>query len=528
MTTTDELRLVSHEANGLRLDVREAVAVRVVRAADSVAFYLSLFEDEIDERLGELTAQAAVTTLGDSEPDQVALNLEPTDALVVSKPDGTIAVARGGACNVPLYRCVAGGLLVVSTALPVDGEGALSFAGLLDSVAVAGVAYRHDNNVVLRAPLAGWYRLRRGGVSRLAPGENLAENLIEHARAVTPLGRDALIAAMRSALSDFGARQRRLRSKALVEFSGGIDSTVATLGARMHDVTVRGISVHFPFYEFRYEDGIQQAAAEALQVRRHVLDGTAMHSFTPPAHWPRLDEPATIVMAVHRNQTIAGIAAGAAIDRIYVGEGGDELFAEDMLEPLPVMAALPRELFSGRAWGVIERTRQCALAQPSLRNRSRMISIYDARLDVTMKEAYGTATRSPFTDLAMARCGLQWAMLTRELGEPHSKRILAEAFAQDMPDAVRDRRGKVCWDGVFARAYATHEETILAVFDRNRRVLGHLGIDVRWLTRRVGELARWERTTYGADDGAVFACYGLATWLESWGIRDAAEHEWMP
>ena len=84
------------------------------------------------------------------------------------------------------------------------------------------------------------------------------------------------------------------------------------------------------------------------------------------------------------------------------------------------------------------------------------------------------------------------------------------------------------WDGVFARAYAEHADTIMSAFERNQRVLHHLGIDVSWLTRRTRELSRWERSKYGPDDGVVFAAYALATWLATWGIQDPSNHQWTP
>ncbi len=88
------------------------------------------------------------------------------------------------------------------------------------------------------------------------------------------------------------------------------------------------------------------------------------------------------------------------------------------------------------------------------------------------------------------------------------------------------RRGKVNWFGVFARAYHDHADTIIGAFERTRPMLHHLGIDASWLARRVGELSRWERARYGPDDAPIFACYGLATWLESWGIEHPGDHRW--
>ena len=204
------------------------------------------------------------------------------------------------------------------------------------------------------------------------------------------------------------------------------------------------------------------------------------------------------------------------------------MFAENVLAPAPTPAPLPRELFSAQAWHTVTQTREHVTSSPVFHRRSLLTSVYDARLDIAMKDHFGITTRSPFTDLAMARCGIQWATLKAELGVRHSKEILAEAFGDQMPQAVLGRRDKVPWDGVFARAYAEHGEVIVDTFDRSSQMLGHLGIDVSWLVRRVRQLSRWERTQSGSDDAAVFGAYALATWLESWGIRHPGDHGWGP
>lgn len=88
------------------------------------------------------------------------------------------------------------------------------------------------------------------------------------------------------------------------------------------------------------------------------------------------------------------------------------------------------------------------------------------------------------------------------------------------------RRGKVSWDGVGARAYAAHADSIVTEIDRVRGPLEQIGIDVRWVTGRVAQLARWENTTFGRDDKEVFAAYAIATWLRSWGVEQVSDCSW--
>ncbi len=519
--------ITSFEEGPFRLDVRTAVTVRRVAVREQTLFYLSLFDDEIDARLDEFLANALGAPHTERDLAAAALWLEPTDAVVITCTDGEVLVARGGACTFPLYWTTAAGSIVVSTMLPVDSERRLSREGLIACVAVVSVTYQNELNLSLRTPLSRWFRYRRGAVSRLSPSAGLlSERPVDHAEPEqSELDRDQLIENIRSALHKFGARIQG-RDRALVELSGGFDSTLAAIAAHKQGIELLGVSVHFPYYEFRFEENIQQATAESLALSRTRLDGTTLFAYSPSDWWPRLDEPATCVIALTRDLAIARLASSAGVDRVLVGQGGDQLFSEDMLELVRAPIQLARGAFSNAAWQQIENARAVMASAPAFLNRTTLTYLHDARLDVALKEAFGTSTRSPFTDLAMVRCGIAWARISARLAVRQKKKILMEAFAAELPAAVAGRRGKVSWDGVCARMYAQNGEAIAYEIERVRDPLVHMGVDVRWLTRRVAQLARWERTTFGEDDREVFAVYALATWLHSWGVDRVSDCDW--
>ena len=106
---------------------------------------------------------------------RAALQLEPTDAVVVAGAPGDILVARGGAANFPLYWHATGAKLVLSTVLPVDRERCLSRAGLLSSLTVSTIVNQNEPNVSAWTPVHGWFRCRRGVVSRLTPDGRVSE-----------------------------------------------------------------------------------------------------------------------------------------------------------------------------------------------------------------------------------------------------------------------------------------------------------------------------------------------------------------
>src|SRR6266550_3717369 len=154
----------------LQLAVRESVAVRRVAGPDQTLFYLSLFDDEIDSRLAEFLACGSRTTWTEEALASAALRLEPTDVVVIACPQGDILIARGGACNFPVYWSATDRAVLVSTVLPVDRDRRLSLAGLMASVAVVSVTHQYEPNLSLRAPLSGWFRCRRGAVSKVSLG----------------------------------------------------------------------------------------------------------------------------------------------------------------------------------------------------------------------------------------------------------------------------------------------------------------------------------------------------------------------
>jgi len=507
--------------------VREAVAVRRVEHRGQTLVYLSLFDDELDPRLEEFLMFTPGEGWSEANLAGAALCLEPTDAVIIAGRDEDILVARGGACNFPLYWKVIAGSTVVTTALPIDGERRLSIAGLIDSVAVVSVTYQNEPNLSRHAPLNGWFRCRRGTVSRFSASAGcLSERPIDLAdSAEDKHGRDQLIGAIRLALDKFGRRQQG-RPRALVELSGGIDSTLAAIAVRSHGVELHGISIHFPYYEFRFEDNIQLAVAKSLGVVRTRRDGSSVFPYAPPDWWPRLDEPATCIIAIKRDLMMARLASGEGIDRVLVGQGGDQVFSEDMLQPVPGPMPLARGAFSAAGWGRVESARALMERFPRYLRRSTLTYLHDARLDVAFKEYVGAITRSPFCDIDMARCGMFWARLSARDGVIEGKRILAEAFAKELPGVVTGRRAKVSWDGICARSYAQHADSIIDEIERVSAPLEHIGLNARWLVRRVRELARWEKTTFGQDDKEVFAAYALATWLHSWGVERVRDCGW--
>ena len=135
-------------------------------------------------------------------------------------------------------------------------------------------------------------------------------------------------------------------------------------------------------------------------------------------------------------------------------------------------------------------------------------------------------SRTPFTDLGMTMCGLAYAKWCAGHGFNPGKKIIADAFADILPEAILRRRGKVSWEGVYARTYVANEGSLSKEFESCHEALEEIGFDVQWLLRRVRALGRLETTEYGRDDREVMSAQAVAYWLNEKGIFKRADCTW--
>lgn len=511
------------DAGALRLTLRPAVVCRELSWGSRPTFYLSIYDDEIDERtdawlraLGRRDGASAP-----ADPDALGSRLEPTDAVIAPAADGRIVVARGGCCTFPLYWRRVGTHIEVSTSLPIGARPTLSAAGLVKAAAAVNLCSSYEPNAWLETPLAGWCRLRRGAVTVLAADAAVRETPILHVGS-GDVDAETVTRNVRAAFDAYGATQRRVASS-IVELSGGFDSTLAAAAALRPGHRMHGVSTAFRYYEFRFEEPVQQAVARSLGVTRTVVDGEATFPYTPAARPVRLDEPAVFVTGIRQAELFGELAAERGATRIYNGIGGDQLFSTDLTE-LETFA--PRRPscgpFSRAAWRTMRRAADEIRSAVPLRDRRAATFVYDARVDVWIKETFGAVQRSPFTDLAVFHAAEAWSRHCHARGGRPDKRVLVDAAGDWLPDEVVNRRGKVAYDGVWMRAYAANLEPIASAFERVAGVLARIGLSPAWLIRRAEALAAWRPFS----DREVLAAYAIAVWLAAWGIEREGDAAW--
>ena len=498
---------------GVEVSVRPAVRIRGHGYGRGIALYLSLYDDELDERAEAFWSHG----LERDEPPWSELEL--TDALLHVAANGAVTVARGAACTFPLYYATERGRPRFATSLPILEEAALSRSGLLTAVAGACLHSSYEVNAVAETPLARWRRLRRGVVTRFDGPALTSEQFIRPQRDAKTPTRQEIGREVRAAFDAYGRSQRHVTSSVL-EASGGFDSTLAAaVPARSG---MRGVSVMFPYYEFRFERAVQQAAAEHLGIARQELDGTALFPYSPAAVPVRFDEPSVFVTGIRHAEEVARFAARHGAERIYTGHGGDQCFATDLLDREPLVSnTLESGPFTRQAWQAVRRAMDTTRSSDLL-DRSLGTLVYDARPDVWIRENLGPIHRTPFSDLRVFRSALAWSRWCKQHHMRPDKSILADAVGDLLPHAVVARKGKVAYDGVWMRAYHRHADHIASLFEQVGGVLAHIGASPRWLQRRAQELGQWR----DRSDREVLALYAIAVWLSAWGITRIGDATW--
>lgn len=510
MTTASTEVVVAHAT----LLVRPAVAWREQALPTGQGLYLSLYDDEIEQRANDFWEQLRQCGLNWSQAP-----LEPSDAVMFARGN-EVVLARGAAATFPLYWRTDGRRLGLTTALPVLDDEPLSASGLLAAVAAAALNGSYEPNAFVQTPLARWRRVRRASWLRFSEGLCNGQGIISPTWQPRHSSRDAVARSVRSAIDAYGRSQSQV-TQSLLEVSGGFDSTLAA--AAVNRERMHGVSVVFPFYEFRFEEPVQRATAEFLGIDRTGIDGLDLFPYAPTQSPIRFDEPSVFITGMRHAETVARFGFAKGLRRLYTGHGGDQCFSTNLFVPEVTVDRPPqRGPFSGRAWGVVSKALASVRSSP-WNDRRLGTFVYDARADAWTKETFGLTPRTPFSDRALFESALDWSCWCQQYGVCPDKSILAEGAADLLPEAVLTRRGKVAYDGVWMRAYCRNARHIDDVFSLTADTLEHIGIDTRWVRRRSAELADWQ----ARSDREILALYAVATWVEAWGLCRPGERTWV-
>ncbi len=499
----------------LKLEFRSSIAVREWSDREGSFFYLSLIYSEIDDRVSSFRDKLP----GAANPLR---HLELTDALIQFSGDKDVNVYRGGSCTFPLYWKTGNNLLFIASQLPISGHQNFSRRNFVSFFANVSLQSAYEPNCFASTPLGDWKRLRRGTATFFKDNVFVGEEIFLHESLTKVTCEDEMVELVQCAFNSYGTSQKHGKSSVL-ELSGGFDSTLAAAAAPALLPSMHGVSVEFPYYEFRFEAEVQEEVGRELRISRSVLDGTDAFPYSAVDEVFLFDEPTVFVTGLRHAEQVAQFARSRDASFLYIGHGGDQLFATDLQTTDPVSnLRFEKGLFSREAQHTLASAYNIIKGSPWLQRASACF-VYDACIDVWMNERYGLTVRTPFTDLKMFKVALCWSDWCKQFAARPDKSILARSMQEILPDAVLNRKGKVAYDGVWLRGYMKHADHISSVFDQTSSVLEHIGLSPRWLINRVKDIASLQ----ASSSAEIVAAYAISHWLLSWDIRRVEDVNWI-
>lgn len=504
--------------------IRSGVSLREHVVTKGAIYYLSIFDDEIDDRmqrfLGRLLDFKSIS--GIESLQELGADMELSDAVIFRQLGDRVIVLKGGSCNIPLYWNAPANRLELSTFLPLDDDPVLSKSGLLSYITALSLNGQHPQNAFTETPLDKWLRIRRGMVTVFQADKLILESpfLCPYV-SKDPLNEEVVTDAVQDSFHKFSQSQRHVRSS-ILELSGGYDSTLAGRFALSAPHKMLGVSLKYPHYEFRFEDDIQKAVGESLSIPRLTIDGTELLPFSLPDSSIRFDEPTVFVTGARHAEAVAKIAKHADATKIYVGHGGDVLFSCNLYAPQEPNIINYREVVSKNASGIVAGVLQ-QIHNPMYRQRNTGCFAYDGIQDIWIKEVYGAMIRTPFNDLALYKAALMWSAFCNQRGLDPDKRILKDGLPNYLPSEVVNRKGKVSYDGLWARAYSRYGEAIASTIDRTSGILEFIGISPKLVFAQIRKLQSWQ----SMSGDSVIAAYAISSWLNSRGIHNISGRRWV-
>ncbi len=148
---------------------------------------------------------------------------------------------------------------------------------------------------------------------------------------------------------------------------------------------------------------------------------------------------------------------------------------------------------------------------------------YDGRLDTWIKEYYCSSIRSPFTDLKVFQAARLWSAYCRLKNTVIDKSILTITFPDMLPLELRQRKGKIRYEGVWARAYHLHGEDIANSIENCAGVFEMIGVKPLKLIKRIRDLQDFRSD----EEKHVISAFSIADWLCSRDLKRPYDIKWV-
>lgn len=447
-------------------------------------------------------------------------------AILIDRARSRIVVVRGGSSKQRLYHRLDAGGACISDEPRATWPALAARADILAFFAAGSLFGPFEMRWTLETCWSGVHCTPAGTAVELQPASRVERRWEVIHDDLGGVPRDAAEAARRLRdVVDRTVERAVTQAHGLAfEISGGIDSSIvasralaacARLGLR-RDAT--GISITYPYYEFRREGAFIDDVHGRHRLRRASLDGARLLPFATLAGVPEHPEPNLSLVGMAQHEAMLGAAAAARASVLFHGFGGDTIFGMGPAGQFRVPQPPHRpEWIARRGWSAM-RDHWDTLSrffgsgeESSYRQFFSGAYIDDGWADGVLAPRSGVVRRCAFTDPDVLRLA---ARLWRDRPpDARYKEILRTVFADDLPPSVRDRAHKTAYDGLYVRGYRAAATALESLIAGGGDALADAGIDP---PRLAGEVRRIAAGDLG-DDRLVASVLVCLRWLE--GLR---------
>jgi hypothetical protein len=474
-----------------------------------------------DPAIGQALLQALDADRAAAAPSTLGLDFALAGISTVRRK---LYLARGAIGRPTLYANPTGaGLRFSTTLLPFLRERPIDTAYVPEFLATAQLSAPSDINHTCATPLRGWLRAPRAGVLAI----DLEDRTMT--RRDAPLPPDA---------SPFGQDpQERLRDAVdahlaatvqtepfACELSGGIDSgIVAARTKRLAGDRMRAcIGLHPPFPELRWERSFMEAMAAHAGLPLHLIEPDDALPFARLREAPAHDEPNLTALAWALLDRKLGAARRQGARVLLHGVGGDQVFMQRRGEPRLRIRSPRRPIVTSR----LRRDFAAALGRVEDEINGpagdRFVALgtflYDGWADRYLGPPAGVRYEPGLLSLPIVQAARALhAVLPNPEGFP--KHVPRAVFARDLPTVVRERRGKVPFDGVYQRGLRRHIDDALGLVEEHAGDLECARLRPRAIAK---ELFRAASIGWEPDTTPAMAALAWCVWRHAIERHDSA------
>jgi len=280
------------------------------------------------------------------------------------------------------------------------------------------------------------------------------------------------------------------------EISGGIDSGIITSRAKrlFPNKFLGGVSVISDFYELRREKSFIEDIAKQADIPLSFINAGEHLPFSDLHNVPIHDEPSLSSIPWQLVATSLKTARALGAETHIHGIGGDQVFIPIPEGIIELLTAKPKIDFLNESCRKIVKT-QINLVKSRYFNGTKPVFVdrglllYDGWADHYIAPNLNVRYEAGWIDANIIRLCEE---LRNQAPYPNNifKPLPRNVFASDLPESVRERPGKIGFDGIYQRGLRQNFDTVCSLIEDQNIGLEKFGVKPKNILREIKNCAR--------------------------------------